>query len=157
MNEYLAFVDFVGMTIDGRYIYRLDLTTDTETVWGDFFNIAPAALVPDIQPDNNTLSHSFKAIFPRELVIAKKNFCFSMQDCIDGIIPLAFSEIDDNMIKDNGVPFYLPFGEPFEKIKDLLERNGIEIFDMVEVEKGDDSAIDDLINAIGGEDEDDEM
>lgn len=154
MNEYLAFVDFVGMTIGGGYIYRFDLTTDTETVWGDFFNVAPAALVPDIQPDKNTLSHSFKASFPRELVIAKKSFCFSMQDCIDGIIPLAFSEIDDNTLEDNGIPFSLPFGEPFEKIKESFERNGIEIFDMEEVEKGDESAIDDLINAIGGEEDD---
>ena len=153
MEEYLAFVDFVGMTIDGKYIYRFDLTTDTDAVWGEFFNIAPAAIIPDIQPDNNALSHSVKAIFPREMTTAKKNYCFSMQDCIDGIIPLVWSEIDDNTLGEGGVPLYFRFGMPYSDIEKLFNKYNIETFDFEEVKKGDESAIDDLINAMDGEED----
>ena len=30
MEEYLGFVDEIGRTIDGKFIYRLDFTLDTD-------------------------------------------------------------------------------------------------------------------------------
>ena len=32
MNEFLGFVDMVGRTIDGGYIYRFDFTLDADVV-----------------------------------------------------------------------------------------------------------------------------
>ena len=148
MDEFLAFVDEIGRTLDGKYIYRLDFTVDTETVWGEFFNIAPSAIVPNIQPDKNTLSHSCKAIFPRQMAIAKKSYCFSMQDCIDGIMPLLFSEIDENTLEFDEKPLFLNFAEPISSVREKLDSLGIEMFDFVEVEKGDESAIDNLIDSM---------
>ena len=40
MEEFLAFADAIGRTLDGKHRYRLDFTVDTETVWGEFFNVA---------------------------------------------------------------------------------------------------------------------
>lgn len=157
MNEFLAFVDEIGRTIDGGYIYRFDFTTDTEIVWGDFFNVTPSGVVPDLQPDNNTLSSTARAIFPRKLSIAKRNYCFSMQDCIDGIMPLAFCEIDGDTIVINEQPFFVNFGESIEDITAKLNIIGIELFDKVEVEKGDDTAIDNLINSMDNNDDDDDI
>lgn len=155
MKEFLAFVDEIGRTIDKKYIYRFDFTVDTETVWGEFFNVAPAAIIPNIQPDKNTLSTSGKVIFPQKMAIAKKNFCFSMQDCIDGIMPLIFSEIDDKTLEIDETPFFLNFADPIETVKEKLSAINCELFDIEEVEKGDDSAIDALIDAMDNNDEDD--
>ena len=155
MTEYLAFVDEIGRTIDKKYIYRFDFTVDTETVWGEFFNVAPAAIIPNIQPDKNTLSTSAKVIFPRQMAIAKKNFCFSRQDCIDGIMPLIFSEIDDKTLEIGEVPFFLNFADPIETVKEKLSAINCELYDIEEVEKGDESAIDALIDAMDNNDEDD--
>ena len=155
MTEYLAFVDEIGRTIDKKYIYRFDFTVDTETVWGEFFNVAPAAIIPNIQPDKNTLSTTAKVIFPRQMAIAKKNFCFSMQDCIDGIMPLIFSEIDDKTLEIGEVPFFLNFVDPIETVKEKLSAINCELYDIEEVEKGDESAIDALIDAMDNNDEDD--
>lgn len=157
MEEYLAFVDYVGLTVDRKYIYRFDYTVDTEIVWGDFFNVTPSAIVPDIQPDKNTLSHTCKVIFPSRMAIAKKNFCFSMQDCIDGIMPLMFSEIGEDELEYKSAPLFFNFGEPMESVTEKLNSfKEIEVFDMEEVEKGDDSAIDDLIEAMDNNIENDE-
>lgn len=155
MTEYLAFVDEIGRTIDKKYIYRFDFTVDTETVWGEFFNVAPAAIIPNIQPDKNTLSTSAKVIFPRQMAIAKKNFCFSMQDCIDGIMPLIFSEIDDKTLEVGETPFFLNFADTIETVKEKLSAINCELYDIEEVEKGDDSAIDALIDAMDNNNEDD--
>lgn len=148
MEEYLAFVDYIGRTIDGDYIYRFDFTVDTDSVWGEFFNIAPSALIPDLQPDMNSLSKTAKVSLPIEMQLAKKNTCFSMQDCIDGIIPLAFSEISENGIEYNDAPLFFKFGEEYEKIKNKLKSLGFELYDIENIENGDDSAIDNLIDNI---------
>ena len=48
----------------------------------------------------------------KKLELAKTNGCFSMQDCIDGIISLCFSQInDDESIYYNGEPLKFDFGE----------------------------------------------
>ena len=155
MNDYLAFIDEIGRTVDGEYIYRFDFTTDVDTVWGDYFNIAPAVIVPDLQADKNCLSKSAKVIFPREMVIAKKNYCYSMQDCIDGILPMMFSEIDDNTLEYNNRPFFISFGTEFEVIEKMLGELGLKFFEIEEVEKGDETPIDDFINSIENNEDDD--
>jgi hypothetical protein len=148
MEEYLAFVDYIGRTIDGKYIYRFDFTVDTDSVWGEYFNVTPAGIVPDLQPDINSLSKSCKVNLPIEMQLAKKNYCFSMQDCIDGIIPLIFSEISEEGIEYNDAPLFFKFGENFETIKETLQSINIELYDIEDVKKGDESAIDDLIDNI---------
>ena len=158
MKEYLAFVDIIGTTTNGEFIYRFDFTENTDVVWGEYFNIAPAIIVPDLQPDINCLSRRAKAIFPKEMVIAKKNSCFSMQDCIDGIIDMMFSEIDDETLEIDECPFSLKFGEDFESVSQKLEKAGISLFDIEDIDNVTESAIDDLINSIDnnneGEDDD---
>jgi len=148
MEEYLAFVDYIGRTIDGQYIYRFDFTVDADSVWGEYFNVTPAGIVPDLQPDINSLSKSCKVNFPTEMQLAKKNYCFSMQDCIDGIIPLIFSEISEEGIEYKDAPLFFKFGENFETIKETLQSINIELYDIEDVKKGDESAIDDLIDNI---------
>ena len=156
MSDYLGFVDEIGRTTDGQYMYRFDFTTDTETIWGEYFNVAPTAIIPDLQVDVNALSKQAKVIFPREMIIAKKNYCFSMQDCIDGIIPLIFSEIDSETLMYDEKPFFIHFGAPFDEVEQKLKEIGLEFFDIEIVEKGDDSAIDNLLDSMDDDYNDDE-
>lgn len=146
MEEYLAFVDYIGRTIDGQYIYRFDFTVDPDSVWGEFFNVTPAGIVPDMQPDINSLSKTCKVNFPIEMQIAKKNYCFSMQDCIDGIIPVIFSEISEDAVVYNDAPLFFKFGEEYETVKNVLTSIGLEMYDVELVKTGDESAIDNLID-----------
>ena len=90
------------------------------------------------------------------MVIAKKNYCFSMQDCIDGIIPLIFSEIDEETLELDEKPFFIKFGESFNDVQEKIEKVGLEFFELYEIEKGDDSAIDALINDLDSDDENNE-
>lgn len=148
MTDYIGFIDFLGKNSDGKYIYRFDFTSDIDVLWGEYFNVTPAAIIPNLQPDKNTLSRSGKVMFPQEMIIAKKNYCFSMQDCIDGIIPLIFTELDNETMFYNEKPFFIRFGESFNDVEQKLKLYGLEFFELYEIERGDSSAIDDLIDLI---------
>lgn len=146
MEEYLAFVDKIGRTVDGKYIYRLDFSMDIDSVWGDYFNEAPSGIIPSLQPDKKTLSSTFRADFNSELSLAKKSYCFSMQDCIDGILPLCFSELSDESMMKDDKPFYLKFGEEKETVIEKLKSMDIEPYDFEEIEQDDEhDALDNLI------------
>ena len=146
MNEYLAFVDFIGTNNDGSYIYRFDFTIDTDSVWGEYFNIQPSGYVPNIQPDINCITTRSKVLFPREMALAKTSYCFSMQDCIDGIIPLCFSEIDDETVEYEDAPILFNFGEDRTDVENKLKSVGCSFYETETIEHGNSNAVDALLN-----------
>lgn len=120
MDEYLAFVDFIGRTIDRKYIYRLDFTYDSDAAWGDYFNAVPSVTVPDIRLDANCISSSTKIALECKMLLAKSSYCFSMQDCIDGILPLCFPDLSGEYQLIDNKPLIFRFGETLEEINERL-------------------------------------
>ena len=153
-SEYLAFVNEMGTDMEGRPVYTLHFTTDTESVWGEYFNVAPASLANNLMVDENCITSRATVTMPRKVEIAARNNCFSMQDCIDGIIPLMFSPIDENTIAIDDIPFNLHFGEPFDEVEKKLSSIGVELKDIEVVEHGDDSAVDKLMESMDIDEED---
>lgn len=147
-NEYLAFVNEMGTDMDGKTVYTLHFTTDTDSVWGNYFNVAPASLSNNLTVDENCITSRATVTMPRKVEIAAKNNCFSMQDCIDGIIPMMFSPIDEETIMIGETPFKLPFGEPFDDVESKLSSIGVELNNLEVVEHGDDSVVDKLIESM---------
>lgn len=129
MNEYLAFVEDVGETINGKFVYRFYFTSDPSNVWGEYFNVVPSSIIPNLQVDMTSITSVAKAKFPQQLILAKKNHCFSMQDCIDGIIPLCFVEICDNTLMINDVPFFLRFGEKYDDVLSKLNEINVNLYE----------------------------
>ena len=137
---FLAFVDYLGYSMDGKCIYRFDFTQAPDIVWGTDWNVTPAGIVPQIQPDTNTVSITGQVKTAHRYLLAKNNTCFSMQDCIDGIIPLLFDEpYSDNIM-------VLPFGMEFPDVVAELEKHGYELTDIKDLNKEkEDKVIDNLI------------
>ena len=150
-NQFLAFVDEIGRTPDGKFLYRFDYTEDTDIVWGEYFNIVPSVIVPNLQPDINCLSYSENVTCEHPLMVAKKNGCYSMQDCIDGIIALCFSEIDEDTVYYKDVPLYFQFGEDSDSVQNKIKACGFVSDGVKEVIKGSDEIIDNLIDSLGNE------
>lgn len=154
-EEYLGFVEEIGRTIEGDFLYRFDFTYDPDSLWGEFFNIPPACIVPNLEPDINCLSRSAKIISPVRLMTAKNNACFSMQDCIDGIIPLCFSEIDENTIEYDNKPLKFGFGESLAEVEEKIEATPLENIGFEEIKRNDDALVNDLINNLNNNNEED--
>ena len=85
---------------------------------------------------------------------AKENACFSMQDCIDGIIPLCFSEIDDDTIYFNDKPLKFRFGEKIETVQMKLKACGLDNLGIEEIRRGDENLVNDLINNLNNNEDD---
>lgn len=154
-EEYLGFVDEIGRTTEGGYLYRFDFTYDPDSLWGEFFNIPPACIIPNLEPDPNCLSRSAKVISPVQLMTAKSNACFSMQDSIDGIIPLCFSEIDENTIEFNHRPLKFSFGEDIGEVEAKIDKCGLENIGFEEIKRDDQQLVNDLIDNLNNNSDDD--
>lgn len=156
MEEYLVYVEYIGSDLDGNYIYKLDFSTQPEVVWGESWNVMPAAICGHIPPDPNTIFKTAKMYSPEELYTAVKSTCFSMQDCIDGIIPLCFANINETDLKIDDSVFRLRFGEHYEDTLSLINKYGLIIKDIETLTDNDDK-MDDLISKLEGEKNDDDF
>ena len=86
---------------------------------------------------------------------AKENACFSMQDCIDGIIPLCFSEINDETVYYKDKPLRFNFGDNREFVEMKIKECGLTNLGLEEIKRGDESLVDDLINNLNNNSDDD--
>ena len=89
------------------------------------------------------------------MLTAKGNACFSMQDCIDGIIPLCFTEIGENTIEFHRKPLKFRFGEKLETVELKLVECGFTNLGYEEIKRGDEDLVNDLINNLNNNDDDD--
>lgn len=152
MDEYLVYVEYIGSDLNNHYIYKIDFSTQPEIVWGESWNVMPAAICGHIPPDPNSLFKTAKLYSPEELFTAVKSTCFSMQDCIDGIIPLCFADINNSdLVVDNSF-FRLRFGEKYEDVIKTISKYGLEIKDIEAVTHDDD--MDALIDKLEGQNDD---
>lgn len=153
MEEYLAFIKEEGKSIDGEYLYRFVFSSDKDTVWGEYWNVVPSSIIPNLDIDAKCVSRSFRAVFPIHLLTADKSNCFSMQDCIDGIISLAYSDIDEEYLSYEEKPLYFNFGEEYEIVISKLKLLSIKITN--EQENNDDNNVE-LSNFLENKSEDDD-
>lgn len=143
MDEYLAFIDEIGRTIDGNYLYRFDFTYEPDIVWGEYFNVAPSIVIPNLQPDETCINKSGRVELKSKLNLAKRNGCFSMQDCFEHIISLGFTDVD------NEEEIVFNFSEPYDEVLNKLHEHNSDLTDIVEKEYNKEEILDNLIETIG--------
>lgn len=151
MEEFLAFVKYIGNTLDGQNIYEFMFTTVPDVVWGENFNIIPAGIIPNIIPDSNCLSRKGRVITNINFKLACQSTCFSMMDSIDGIIALCFTEAG---IENE---FYFKFGETFDKVNEKLHKYGLSLTELEDIKIDDNSIIDDVVRQLEDEDNSDDI
>lgn len=147
-DQYLAFVDKIGTTVEGEYIYRFDFTQAPDVVWGNSWNIVPSSIVPNISPDQQTLSLTGRVITYLEFNLAKDNSCFSMQDCIDDIIAICFTK------PRNKEELILHFGESIDSVIEKLNKINLNLIDLKKINQEEENKIiDETIKALDNNDD----
>lgn len=117
---YVVFAENVGEDNEGNYFYRLLFSANPDVVWGNNFNVTPAGIIPNLEPDSATISKEFLLTSKIKLKTAVESTWFSLQDCIDGIISLIFSGETDKIVN-------IPFGMDFDKVEKYAEWFGGEL------------------------------
>lgn len=151
-NElYLVFIDNVGTNLDDKFVYHFYFSETPEVVWGEFWNICPCSIVPTIIPDKATITKIYEVESDYEISTVVKNSCFSMQDCIDRIISLGWVDFNEKIfIKGKLIKF--DFGEHFIETETKLKFMETSMSKIWEITDDSEDAINDLIDKIGGND-----
>ena len=127
-NEYcLVYVDKVGEHSDGNIEYDFYFSKEPDTVWGiDWAEQCPSACA-NVEPEPNGIHAKLRVVCNIPLGVAQKNSCFSMQDCIDGIIALAWEDIREYSEYPEPYRIVMKFGETYERVAVKLESRGFEL------------------------------
>lgn len=124
-DVYLGFIRLIGEENDGYYRYELIFTDNPDEFWGDDWEYKPAGLVNTIIPSDEYITeiHILKTKLKLDLI--QDNMCFSMQDCMDGIVALAYENMDsyENYPEDGRL--YFMFGETFNEVERKLALKNI--------------------------------
>ena len=116
----LCFIRLIGEENDGYYRYEFIFTDNADEFWGDNFEYKPAGLVNDLIPSDEYITeiHIVKTKIKFDLI--QNNMCFGMQDCMDGIVALAYENIDEyENYPEDGRLFFM-FGESFDDVERKL-------------------------------------
>ncbi|MCK9543556.1 MAG: hypothetical protein M0R03_16180 [Novosphingobium sp.] len=92
----LIFIDTsFKLNSNEEYTYEMYFTNDETLVWGEFWETKPAGICGDIPPNKDCYSIIKTLETKLKIDVAQKNTCFSMQDCMDGIVALGWENIDE--------------------------------------------------------------
>ena len=116
----LAFINYVGTEIDGLNQYELMFTLHPNEFWGENFNYKPAGICNGLTPDNSYIQKIVKIKTFINLDLIQNSGCFSMQDCMDGIVSLGYQSLEglDEYPEDGRL--YFMFGESYKDVERKL-------------------------------------
>lgn len=109
-NLFIVYIDKIGENSNMQYEYDVYVSNTPDIVWAENWAEQPASACEKLPPEENTYQEVIKMVSNYELDLAQENDCFSMQDCIDGIIKLCWL-IDD----EDNVSLNVKFGENYEE------------------------------------------
>lgn len=149
-NLKLVFVNRIGTNHDGMFEFELYYSDTPDTVWAEDFaeQVPSTCAIEDMIPNIDTYNMVKRCISAVDIKLAQENSCFSMQDCIDGILKLIW-------IEDNDGNYYgLDFGTDIEDAEVFLKNYGMELGEprFVNTDKGNRDDIDDEGNNAVDED-----
>lgn len=119
-NPYLCFIHLIGEENDGYYRYEFIFTNNIDEVFGENFDQKPACLVNDLMVSEEYIYEVHIVKMKIKLDLIQNNCCFSISDCYDGIIALAWEDIStyDEYPSDGRI--FFKFGETLEEVENKL-------------------------------------
>lgn len=125
-NElFLVYVNPIGQDSKGLYQYEFFFSETPEIVWGNDWNVACPSACGAILPEESTYSTIKLLKTKMNLFCAQQNSCFSMQDCIDGLICLCAEDISNYEVYPEPYRLVLHFGESYDNV--MIRFNELEL------------------------------
>ena len=124
-DVFLLFVRLIGEENDGYYRYEFMFTDNPDEAWGENWEFKPSCLVNELVPSEEYITevHIVKTKIKFDLI--QENCCFGMQDALDGIVAVAYENIDglDEYHEDGRLVFM--FGETLDDVEEKLAKKNI--------------------------------
>ena len=117
----LGFIRLIGEETDGYYRYEFIFTDSIDVFWGENFEQKPCCLVNNLTPMDEYITEIHIVKMKIKLDLVQNNCCFGFQDCTDGIIALAWENVDDyDEYPDERGRLFFMFGETLNKVENKL-------------------------------------
>ncbi len=122
---YLIYIHEVGFDYKDKYFYEFIFSDTVINIEGEGWDSYPASGNPS-PPNPDVIKQVGKVELDNALFVAQNNEQFSMWDAIDGVIPLAWENIDGlEEYPENRIVF--PFGIKLSDVNDRLYERDIRI------------------------------
>ena len=121
----LGFINLIGQENDDYYRYEFIFTNNIDEFWCEFGEQKPCCLVNGITPLDEYITeiHILKTKIKLDLI--QNNCCFGFQDCTDGIVALAWENMDEYDEYPEDGRIFFKFGETFEEVEEKLAMKNI--------------------------------
>jgi hypothetical protein len=121
----LIYVNIIGKNAEDEYVYEFYFSDEPEMAWGVDWDIKPAAICNLSVPQK--MNYDVIKILKTNITlsVAQKNSCFSMQDCKDGIIPIAWENIDGYDEYPEEGRIVLAFGVELKNVEQMLNKRSL--------------------------------
>ena len=121
-NLYLVYVELIGRNSNDILEYDFLFSEAPDIVWGnDWAEQCPSAC-DNMRPDDSMITATKRLTSIIPFSMAQRNSCFSMQDCIDGIVAIAWEDISEYEEYPEPMRLVFSFGEPYESVVEKLEK-----------------------------------
>lgn len=123
MDLFLVYVHEIGSDYKEKTYYEFIFSDTLEGIDGEEWDSYPANGNPS-PPNDSFIKQVGKIYTEVKLIVAQNNEQFSMWDCVDGIIPLAWQNID-GLDEYPEKRLIFPFGMKFKDVESRLYENDI--------------------------------
>lgn len=123
---YVVYAKYFGEEINGNYIYHFYLSNNPDDVFAEGWGESPACNVSDklMDLDDDQYQNIIELKSNIKLDLARNCCCFTMQDCRDNIIALAYENLDD--AEEYPEPrIIIHFGDLIDDVEDLFAQRNI--------------------------------
>lgn len=117
---YLCFIRLIGEENDGYYRYEFIFTDNVDEVWGENFDQKPACLVNNLMVSEEYVYEIHVVKMKIKLDLIQNNCCFSVSDCYDGCVSLAWQNLDNETEYPEDGRIFFKFGETLEEVENKL-------------------------------------
>jgi hypothetical protein len=125
-TQCVVYVRHIGTEIDGSNIYHMYLSAKPDEVFAEGWGDIPACTVPRklMDLDEDMYEHVAEVKSDITLDLAQNCCCFSMQDSRDGIVALAYENLD-NAEEYPEPRIIIHFGDDIESVEKMLSKRDI--------------------------------
>ena len=125
----LIYVLKVGTTQDGLNVYRFLYSEDIDSVWMEQWAEKPACNCRFLEPEPSMYQYVKEIKTDVELITCTSACCNSYGDICDGVLSIAYENIDNAEIYPEPFRIVLHFGDTMEDVdKTLAQRDIVSTF-----------------------------
>lgn len=130
MSEYkVVFVLRIGQDADGLNIYHFLLSRDCEDTFAEGWAEKPSCNIrlENLMIEEEMYEYVKELRTDVNLDLAQENCCYSMQDCRDQIVALAYENLDEAEEYPEPFRIVIHFGQPIDEVESMLMKRELKL------------------------------